>query len=65
MLQFKDNPKALMLALEQFLSDYYGDRQVRSERDLAELATWKIPDSLLIIKIPTGCYPQLLVNWHK
>ena len=46
MLQFKDDPKELMLALDRFLSIYYGDRQVEFEPNLREIAARRIPTSL-------------------
>ena len=46
MLQFKDDPKELMLALDRFLSIYYGDCQVEFKPNLQEIAAWQIPDSL-------------------
>ena len=46
MLQFKDDPKELMLALDRFLSIYYGDRQVEFKPNLQEIAARRIPTSL-------------------
>jgi len=61
-----------MSALNTFLSNYYGDRQIESKRDLAEIAAWQIPNSLKYFysfaeKYPTIVDPQsgLFVNNGK
>lgn len=46
MLQHKDDPQSLMLALDRFLSDYYGDRQLKYKPNLQEIAARRIPESL-------------------
>lgn len=46
MLEFKDNPQELMLALDRFLSIYYGDRQVKFKPNLEEIAASRIPETL-------------------
>ena len=46
MLQHKDDPQALMLALDRFLSDYYGDRQLKYKPNIREIAARRIPESL-------------------
>ena len=46
MLEFKDNPRELMQALDRFLSVYFGDRQVENQLDLDEIASWNIPQTL-------------------
>ena len=46
MLEFKNNPKKLMAALEQFLSIYYADRQLEYQRDLNTVLSWNIPEPL-------------------
>ncbi len=60
MLQFKDDPKELMLALDRFLSIYYGDRQVESKRKFAEIAAWQIPDSLKYFYSFAKKYPGII-----
>jgi len=60
MLQFKNSPKELMSALDKFLSNYYGDLQIESGRDLAEIAAWKIPDSLKYFYLFAEKYPAII-----
>ena len=46
MLEFKDNPRELMQALDRFLSVYFGDCQVENQLALDEIASWNIPEPL-------------------
>lgn len=46
MLEYKDNPRELMQALDRFLSVYFGDFQVEYKPNLDEIAAWNIPQSL-------------------
>ena len=46
MLEFKDNPRELMQALDRFLSVYFGDCQVENQINLEEVAAWNIPQVL-------------------
>lgn len=46
MLEFKDDPQKLIVALEEFLSVYYADRQLEYQRELDEILSGNIPKPL-------------------
>ena len=57
MLEYKDNPRELMLALDRFLSVYFGDRQVEYKPNLNEIANSETPVSLKYFYSFVGKYP--------
>ena len=57
MLEFKNDPKKLMMELDRFLSIYYGDRQVEYKPNLNEIAVQKIPQPLKDLYSFVGKYP--------
>lgn len=57
MLEFKDDPKKLMIELDRFLSIYYGDRKIQYNPDLDEIALRKMPQPLKDLYSFVGKYP--------